>query len=81
MTAYQLLLHELAQHGQTTYAALCKKYPAYDYYCFTSAVLKARRLGIVAKSSGHGTPIVAIGCCPCCGRKLWATPLTGEKTR
>lgn len=68
MTAYQLLLHELATHGQTTYAALCRTYPDYDY--FTAAVLKARRLGIVEQARGKNRPIVAVGCCPCCGRTL-----------
>lgn len=70
VSAFQILIHELAQHGQTTYKALCRKYPDYAYENFTAAVYKARRLGIAEQARGKSQPIVAIGCCPCCGRKL-----------
>lgn len=70
MTAYTILLHEVAAHGQTTYKALMRKYSAYSYESWTAAVYKARRLGIVETARGKNKPIVAVGECPCCGRAL-----------
>ena len=70
MTAYTILLHELAAHGQTTYKALMRKYSAYSYESWTAAVYKARRLDDAQPARGQNKPIVAVGECPCCGRKL-----------
>jgi hypothetical protein len=72
MTAYRLLLHELARSGgRTTYAALQRRYGTlFDANSFAVAVYKARQRGVVVDDGGRGKPIVAVGCCPCCGRKL-----------
>lgn len=71
MTHLQILMHELAQHGATTYKALVRTYEAhgYTYFGFTAAVCHARKLGIVAPAS-RGGAITAVGACPCCGREL-----------
>lgn len=73
MTAYQLLITELARHGRTTYAALLRRYGhIYEFDHFAHAVRKARKLGIVTPDGGKGKPIVltAGAVCACCGRKL-----------
>ena len=73
MTAYQLLITELAKHGRTTYTLLLRRYGhIYDFEHFASAVYKARKLGIVTSDKGRGKPIVlaAGAVCPCCGRTL-----------
>lgn len=73
MSAFQILLHDLVAHGGvTTYKLLMRRYgdQGYDYYAFTAAVHKARRLQLVTKAPGKNKPIVAVGVCPCCGRTL-----------
>lgn len=71
MGAFTILITELARHGQTTYTALLRKYgDKYDYGDFTHAVYEARKRGLITKARGRGTPIVACGECPCCGRPL-----------
>lgn len=70
MSAYQILIAELAKHGSVTYAQLLRRHPAYDMDHFAHAVWKAKRLGLATKDKGRGAPIVAVGACPCCERKL-----------
>lgn len=74
MTAFTILMNELATRGVTTYARLVQRYGArYDYFSFTAAVHKARKLGLVAPPTGtRGGPIeiVAGARCPCCGREF-----------
>lgn len=70
MTAFTILIHELARHGQVTYAQLLRRHPSWRFGNFAAAVYKARKRGIVKKERGRGTPIVVCGECPCCGRPL-----------
>lgn len=70
MTAYQILMHELATHGRTTYQELCDRYPEYDANNYAAAVYKARKLGIVRREGRRRVVIIATGACPCCGRQL-----------
>lgn len=71
MSAFQILISELAQRSTITYADLLRRHgKRYDYTDFTHAVWKARKLGLVTNDKGRGKPIVATGACPCCGRKL-----------
>ena len=71
MSAFQILIRELARHGTITYAELLRRHGhTYDASHFGHAVHKARKLGLATKDKGRGTPIVATGACPCCGRKL-----------
>lgn len=74
MTAYQVLMHELAAHGVTTYKRLLAQYEAqgYSYEMFTQAVYKAKLAGLVTRENRHDAPIVAVpgATCPCCGHPL-----------
>lgn len=70
MSAFDILVTELARHGSVTYAQLLRRHPTYSMTNFANAVHTARKLGLATKEGGHGTPIVAVGCCPTCGRKL-----------
>lgn len=74
MTAYQILLHELAAHGRVTYAELVTRHPEYDQYNYVAAVYKARKRGLVVIEGRKGAVIVAVGACPCCGQPLGSTP-------
>lgn len=70
-SAFAVLMRELAQHHSVTYAHLMRRHGArFDLVNFASAVHKARRMGIVLDDPGKHKPIVAVGACPCCGRKL-----------
>jgi hypothetical protein len=71
MTAYQILMHELAAHGRVTYAELCARHPEYDHVNYSNAVYKARKLGIVRTEGRKNVVIIATGACPCCGRAIW----------
>jgi len=70
MTAYQILIHELATRGRVTYAELCQRHPEYERNNYVAAVYKARKRGLVVTEGRKGAVIVAIGACPCCGRTL-----------
>lgn len=78
MSAFTILIAELALRGATTYARLVRVYgDHYDYFSFTAAVHRARELGLVAPPTGkRGGPITpARGArCPCCGREIGKKP-------
>jgi hypothetical protein len=71
---HQLLLHELAQYGRTTYLDLLATYAesGYDIDGFRAAVYRLRKAGVVAPAVPGQTRgvIFAAGACPCCGREL-----------
>lgn len=76
MSHREVLLHELVQHGRTTYRELMEKYgdQGYTIDSFRAAVKVAADQGLI-KGPGkghHGGYIVKTGesHCPCCGRAL-----------
>ena len=70
LTHRQILLRELAQHGKVTYHELLTRYPDHDYVGFTQAALRLEQRGVLTRPEHHGGPLVAVGACPCCGRRL-----------
>ena len=74
MTHLEVVMHELSQHGRTTYADLMATYGPRGYTMrgFCVAVHRARRTGAIAPMQPglRSHPIVAVGACPSCGRAL-----------